>query len=164
MIKDTLYVIAGLLFCSCCETANQQAFDKDKVKQEVIQMLAEYHEDIRKEGLMAEFKYLDSSENFFWVPPGYTSALTYDSVKSILEKNAKAIRSVSFNWKVLHVFPLSDEIADYWGIVEGIMTDTAGIESKPKIIESGTVIKRTDGWKLLSGQSALLAAAVETGQ
>lgn len=149
---------------SCTETESTEVFDKDKVKQEVVQMLSDYHEDIRKEGLTAEFKYLDSSENFFWVPPGYESALTYDSVRSILEKNAKAIRSVSFTWDELQVFPLSDKIANYSGIVQGIMTDTAGIESKPKIIESGTVIKRKDSWKLLNGQSAVMNTPAEKKQ
>jgi len=36
------------------------------------------------------------------------------------------------------------------------MIDTSGIKSSAIIIESGTVIKRSDGWKLLSGQSAIL--------
>jgi len=36
------------------------------------------------------------------------------------------------------------------------MIDTSGVKSSVQIIESGTVIKRKDGWKLLSGQSATL--------
>ncbi len=119
-------------------------------------MLSNYHEDIGKDGLTAEFKYLDKSADFFWVPPGYTTALNYDSVRTILEQNAPSLQTVKFHWKQLQVFPLSDEIASFTGIVDGQMIDTSGVESKVAIIESGTVIKRRDGWKLLCGQSAAL--------
>ncbi len=54
------------------------------------------------------------------------------------------------------MFPLSEKIANYSGIVKGSMIDTSGIKASVLIIESGTVIKRLDGWKLLSGQSAVL--------
>lgn len=119
-------------------------------------MFNNYHNDIKKDGLTAEFKYLDHSSDFFWVPPGYSSALTYDSVNSILMTNAKLYSEILFEWDTLQIFPLTKEIANYSGIVKGTMTDTSGIETSVLIIESGTVIKRPDGWKLLSGQSAIL--------
>ena len=119
-------------------------------------MLDNYHDDIKKGGLTAEFKYLDDSEDFFWVPPGYESALTYDSVKTILETNASNFRNVEFHWDVLQIFPLTNEIVNYAGIVGGQLTDTSNNSIIVSIIESGTLIKRHDGWKLLSGQSANL--------
>ena len=130
--------------------------DKEKVTQEVEQMLSNYHDDIAESGLTAEFKYLDQSDDFFWVPPGYNSALSYDSVKTILEKNALTIESISFQWDTLRIFPLSHEIANYTGIVVGQMIDTSDVASRVSIIESGTLIRRKSGWKLLSGQSAIL--------
>ena len=45
--------------------------------------------------------------------------------------------------------------------MNGQTIDTAGIESNVLIIESGTLIKRGDGWKLLSGQSAILDSKTE---
>ena len=119
-------------------------------------MFSNYHDDIRRDGLTAEFKYLDSSADFFWVPPGYNSALSYDSVRTILEGNAKLFSGVEFSWTTLQIYPLTDEIATYSGIVNGAMTDTSGNVSSMQIIESGSVIKRADGWKLLNGQSALI--------
>jgi len=104
---------------------------------------------------------LDKSSDFFWVPPGYNTALSYDSVKNILEINSKAYRSVEFQWDTIQIFPLTNEIANYSGIVNGIMIDTSGIKSTVSIIESGTIIKREDGWKLLSGQSRLLETESE---
>ena len=133
-------------------------FNKESVSREVETMFDNYHLDIKAGGLTAEFKYLDNSSDFFWVPPGYGSALTYDSVRSILEKNAKAFTNIDFHWDTLQIFPISNEVATYSGIVGGTMTDTAGVKSIIKIIESGIVIKRKDGWKLLSGQSAALEA------
>ncbi len=147
-------VIIALISCSEIQKSND--FDRESIIEEVNLMLNKYHEDIGREGLTAEFKYLDQSPDFFWVPPGYDKSLSYDSVKDILEANAKAYSSIEFHWDTLQIFPLSSEIANFSGIVDGFMIDTAGVESKISIIESGTIIKREDGWKLLSGQSAIL--------
>ena len=140
------------------QSCNQQhnSFNKESVIKEVKSMFDGYHSDIRASGLTAEFKYLDNSNDFFWVPPGYTSSLSYDSVRAILENNSKGFIAVDFNWETLQVIPLSDEIATYTGIAGGIMTDTLGVKSPVRIIESGVVIKRNEGWKLLCGQSAAL--------
>ena len=157
MIKSMLYTATVLALVISCESAkHSDPLDKAQTVNDITKMLSDYHTDTNKEGLTAEFKYLDRSSDFFWVPPGYTSTLKYDSIRNILEKNAKAFRAVEFRWKTLEIFPLSEEIATYSGIVNGRMTDTAGIESKVSIIESGTLIKRGDGWKLLSGQSAVI--------
>ncbi|MEO9849501.1 MAG: hypothetical protein ABJE80_13940 [Reichenbachiella sp.] len=153
-MKQIIYLSLILVWASCEKKA--MPLDKEKVTQEVEQMLADYHDDIAESGLTAEFKYLDQSDDFFWVPPGYNSALNYDSVKTILEKNALAFQSISFQWDTLRIFPLSYEIANYTGIVVGQMVDTSGVASKVSIIESGTLIRRKSGWKLLSGQSAVL--------
>ncbi len=145
-----------LTLISCSEIKKSNDLDKESIIADVNLMLHNYHRDIGKDGLTAEFKYLDQSSDFFWVPPGYNAALSYDSVKKILEMNHQAFLSIEFYWDTLQVFPLSDEIVNYSGIVSGIMTDTSGVESTITIIESGTIIKREDGWKLLSGQSAIL--------
>lgn len=139
---------------SCGRT--EEAPDKNRLTGEVRAMLKAYHQAIAEEGLTAELEYLDRSPAFFWVPPGYETALSYDSVSAILKKNATTLRLAEFEWDTLRIFPLTDEIANYSGIVRGRTIDTAGVETKISIIESGTVIKRKDGWKLLSGQSALI--------
>lgn len=148
------YIIVFLLMISACEV--QRDFSKDQVDEEVREMLDNYFIDIAKRGLTAEFQYLDQSSEFFWVPPGYHTALDYDSVKTILSSNALAYSSVKFKWKTLQVYPLAAEHATYTGVVEGVMIDTANVSSNILLIESGVIIKRADGWKLLSGQSATL--------
>ncbi len=160
-MKQILYIYTILALISCDNPQKSSNFDDEQIIDEIVQMFSDYHTDINKEGLTAEFFYLDKSPEFFWVPPGYKSALHYDSVRTILEANAKSLRVVKFEWDTLQVFPLSNTIANYTGIVNGQMIDTLGIESKVSIIESGTIIKRESGWKLLNGQSAILNTKTE---
>ena len=156
MTKQIFGILLLVALISCFQSDKLNDSEKELIINDVIEMLDNYHDDIRKDGLTAELKYLDQSTDFFWVPPGYKSTLSYDSVRHILESNAKSFQAIDFNWDTLQVFPLSDNIANYSGIVKGSMIDTSGIKSSVLIIESGTVIKRPDGWKILSGQSALL--------
>lgn len=155
-MKTIQYISIIILLIGCGRSVPKENWSREKVAQEVTSMLYEYHHAIEKDGLTAEFQFLDQSADFFWVPPGYTSKLSYDSVHKILVKNNQAISSIAFKWETLEVFPLSNDIATYTGIVKGRMKDTSGLITKTAIIESGTLIRRTDGWKLLSGQSALL--------
>ena len=99
---------------------------------------------------------MDASRDFYWVVPGFNFAIGIDSVKSILTETPTQFEKVLFHWDQLDIYPLSSEIANFTGTVGGKMVDTSGRESTVAIIESGTVIKRSDGWKLLSGQSAAL--------
>ena len=156
MIKQIFGIVILMTLTSCSQNDKLNESEKELIINDVIEMFGNYHNDIRQDGLTAEFKYLDPSTDFFWVPPRYKSALSYDSVRQILEINAKSFQAIEFNWDTLQVFPLSDKIANYSGVVKGSMIDTSGIKSSVIIIESGTVIKRSDGWKLLSGQSAIL--------
>jgi hypothetical protein len=119
-------------------------------------MFHQYHAAIKREGLTGEFKYLDHSPEFYWVPPEFSSALNYDQVRAILTQNAPTLRSVSFEWKSLDIYPLSNSIATFTGIVNGSTVDTSGRSQTMSLIESGTVIKRETGWKLLCGQTSLL--------
>ena len=123
MVKYYLSAIILLFLNACVQTEKLTEVEKEHVVSEIAMMFDNYHNDIRKEGLTAEFKYLDQSPDFFWVPPGYNSALTYDSVRSILVNNAKLFNEVIFAWDTLQIFPLTREIANYSGIVEGSMTD-----------------------------------------
>ncbi|MEM6348677.1 MAG: hypothetical protein AAF927_32635 [Bacteroidota bacterium] len=152
--------LAIFLLLLACQTPNSvPQFDakaSEIVAQDTREMLQDYHAAIDKGGLKAEFAYLDSSRQFFWVPPGYESALDFDSVKTILLQNAKAMKQVTFKWETLSIYPLSHELATFQGIVTGNMKDTSNTDFPVHILESGTLIKRPDGWKLLSGQSANL--------
>lgn len=163
--KLLLCVFTFLLLIGCAKEkkpipykAETEEFSRISVETEIRAMFDDYFSAIKEGGLSAEFDYLDDSEDFFWVPPGYQSALSYDSVKNVLTANGPQFQSIEFEWKSLRVIPLSATLGTYTGIVSGIMTDTAGVTIKVALIESGTIIKRQDGWKLLSGQSRNLLA------
>ena len=151
-MKTTLSCLI-LVFLLSCQADQSKSIDRATLTKELRSVLNNYHDDIKKGGLTAEFQYLDNSLDFYWVPPNFTSALSYDSVRSILETNAPAFKSINFHWDTLQVFPLTTDLATYTGIVKGTMTDTTDAVLKVAIIESGTLIRRIDGWKLLSGQS-----------
>lgn len=155
-MKSVIYTLSLLFLFSCQQQSKVESLDKEKISKEVSEMFAQYYQAVSENGLTAEFEYLDTSEDFFWVPPGYSMPLDYDSVKAIVNKNAELFGSVKFENDTLHVIPLTNEIANYTGVFKGVMTEKTGIVSKVKFIESGTVIKRADGWKRLSGQSEIL--------
>lgn len=148
-----LLTISIIITLTHCKERPSQDFNSDTIIAEIQTMFKNYHDAIKKDGLTAEFDFLDDSDDFFWVPPAYKSALKYDSIKRILIENNKSIKQVSFEFETLEIFPLTRTIANYSGIVIGTMTDTSQVASVFKIIESGTLIKRLDGWKLLNGQS-----------
>ena len=122
-------------------------------------MLHAYLDAMREGGLEAEFNYLDSTDAFFWVPPGYDSWISYDSVAAVLRAMAPTLRSTDYRWKSLRIDPISEDRAIYTGTLTGALTDTSGQVTNLSMIETGTVIRREDGWKLLNGQSALLDLA-----
>ncbi|NNE77311.1 MAG: SnoaL-like domain-containing protein [Pricia sp.] len=130
---------------------------KIEVGNEVQKTLNDYYDDIRASGLTAEFKYLDDSKEFFWTPPGFSSSISYDSVVAILKQNAPQYQSIDNQWDTLTVNVLSKELAAYAGRLRSIMTDTSGQVTKITLVETGILIKRNDGWKLLCGQTATIS-------
>jgi len=145
-----------LTLLACGRSVEFTEANKKEVEIEVNEMLDDYLKAMKDEGLLSEFRYLDNSPDFFWVPPGFNSPLSYDSVRTIIEQNAKAIKTVEYKHDSLLIIPLSPTIANYSAILSGHVTDTSGVSIPVRLIESGVAIKREEGWKLLSGQSALL--------
>jgi hypothetical protein len=157
------YVVAAfLLFVlfSCNETKPSPeipaVMDRAAITLEVKQTLSDYAADIRKNGLTAELNYLDSSADFFWVPPGYASPITFDSVAAILRLRAPAYQEIDNVWDTLQVMPLTNELASYTGRLKSTMTDTAGHSATYTLVETGLMVKRGGTWKLRSGQTSVV--------
>jgi hypothetical protein len=150
--------LAITLFLGSCQQ------DKSIISQEtrngiikdVRNTLLEYVAAIEEHGMLAELTYLDHSPDFFWIPPGYEHPIYYDSVESVIKSNAARFKSVVNSFDSLQVIPLSERLAIYTGKVKSITTDTANQVTEANLIETGVMIKRKDGWKLLSGQTSLL--------
>jgi len=152
-------LLAGSLAITSLRCANPgELSEKEKniVMGEVTITLQNYYRDIKTSGLLAELNYLDSTKDFFWVPPGYTTPLSYDSVVSILKRNATMVSDVDNSFDTLAVTPLDRELAVYTGRMRSVITDTVGMKSESMLIETGIVIKRKTGWKLLCGQTGLV--------
>ena len=153
MNKIVLIISFFVLTLSCTKEKEFNEARKEQVKIEVRQMLDNYFKSIRSKGLTAEYEYLDQSSQFFWVPPGFNSPISFDSVKTILDGNAELMKSVDFRWDTLYILPLSENIANYTGIISGKIVSQQDSVSLVKMIETGTVIKDKNRWKILNGQS-----------
>lgn len=151
-MKWSLILLASSFTLFACDSPNS-TFDSDAVVEDITTMLHEYHQAMNKDGLLAEVHYLDSSDQFFWVPPGADSKIGYEDVMEILTENSKHDPFMKFDWQQLHVEALSKELAVYTGTVRFETVNEHGDQFVSHILETGTLIKRFDGWKLLCGQS-----------
>jgi penicillin V acylase-like amidase (Ntn superfamily) len=154
MLRRLLIILLPAI--AACNQSSLTKEEQKNITNDVRQTLYKYYDAINQSGLMAEFAYLDSSDKFFWVPPGYTSAISYDSVATVIKYNALLFSKVNNVWDSLHITPLTKELANYTGKLSSTMTDKAGNSNTYNLIETGLMIKRKDGWKLLSGQTAVL--------
>ncbi|MGI9542265.1 MAG: nuclear transport factor 2 family protein [Cyclobacteriaceae bacterium] len=145
-----------LPFAAISQTATLSQSETKAVSLEVNTMLYEYLEAMNTGGLTTEFKYLDNSPQFFWVPPGYDSWISYDSVATVLKATAPTLKSIDYQYEYLRIEPLTTHFASYTGKITGTLVTMSGDTSYLTLLETGTVIKREDGWKLLNGQSALV--------
>jgi len=141
---------------SCTEQEGLTESEKNRIRLEVQDMLGRYDTDIMNSGLMAEFAYLDSSDDFFWVPPGFSQPLSFDSVAAIIKHNARMFRTVENAWDTLRIIPYTNSLATFTGVISSHMVDTSGNVTNVSLIETGLAIRRHDGWKMLSGQTAVL--------
>jgi hypothetical protein len=151
------YPLCIIILAGCKGEQSKLSTDEAlKVESEVRQLFDHYFEAVRRDGLTAEFQYLDHASDFFWVPPGYHNPISYDSVAAVLILNAPRFVSVETTFDTLRIIPLTAALAAYNAKLRSVMKDTAGNISSVNLIETGVVIKRKDGWKLLSGQTSLL--------
>ena len=156
LMRYLSFVTILLFSASCADPTELTEVERGRVIADVRAMLHQYDDDVRTNGLLAEFAYLDSSEDFFWVPPGYNSPLSYDSVAVIIRKNAALLRSVDNVWDSLRIIPHSGSLATFTGNITSRSVDTSGNVTTVRLIETGLAVRRVDGWKLLSGQTSLL--------
>ena len=153
IIHFPLY-IAIVMSGSCHDgQAPLSTSERNILKDSIHIVLENYYSDIRKHGLMAEFSYLDTSSDFFWVPPGFTQSISYDSVSALLKKNAPLFSSVVNTWAKLDIQPLRRDFVVYTGRLHSFMVDTTGKETSFNLVETGLLVRRKDGWKLLCGQT-----------
>lgn len=111
---------------------------------------------MKEKGYVAELDFLDNSSSFFWIPPGKSQPISYDSVASIIRKFIPGNRAVENSWDTLYVQPLGSRLATYTGRYHARYTDTAGRVSVFRMVDIGVVVKNAYGWKIVSGQTTVL--------
>jgi hypothetical protein len=156
MRKMFFIFLAPVLAVSCSRETSFSETERSTVRNEVTETLHNYAGDVSAQGLKAELAYLDSSEDFFWVPPGYPRALDFDSVAEILTRNAPVLKSIHNRYDRVKVVPLCASHAVYSARVISEVTDTSGKTTSVTLLESGVLIKRGGRWKLLGGQTSRL--------
>lgn len=155
---NLLFLGSSMLFSACqhSEKTATKAPNLIDLQAEARATLHRYFDAIKDKGLRAEFAYLDSSEDFYWCPPGSTMALDYDSIASVLNSTADRYRTIDNSWEHLRITMIGENHASYNGILKSHVVDTSGFSTQLKLIETGSLIHRNDGWKLLSGQTAVI--------
>jgi len=145
------------LFFVCCKPSPPPLTDEQKgeIVLEVKETLNNYYADIKSGGLTSEFNYLDNSKDFYWTPPGYTTPISFDSVSAILKMNAPNYKEIDNSFESLNIEATAIDSAFYSGKIKSITTDTSGTPTTLYLNEKGKLIKRKDGWKLLSGETTL---------
>lgn len=69
MLKQFVAYLLLSTFTCCKQENNLGDQEKSAIVQATRATMENYYADIRKTGLTAEFAYLDSSKDFYWVPP-----------------------------------------------------------------------------------------------
>ena len=159
MLKVVRQILATLItgsLASCSEPSLLTEKEKLDMIFSIRQTLDNYYNDIRKEGLTAELKYLDNTAKFFWVPPGYARHISYDSVVTNLKQNALHYKNIDNRFDTLWIIPLTRELATYTGKIHSTLTDTNNKKMTFSLVETRLLIKRPDGWKLFNGQTAIV--------
>jgi hypothetical protein len=153
-MKNFLIALNLFLLFSCAQ--NENGAVNDDLQKEIKSTIDNYYNELRKEGLVAELKYLDSSNRFFWVPPGYLNYANYNVIAAAIKRNAASLKSIDNRYDSLLIIPLTNDYAQF--VMRTISTTIRadGDSIKSAFIESGVMVRRKDGWKFLSGQTSLL--------
>ena len=151
-------VFAVLIFLVSCSGEQKPPLteeEKGNIVLEVKEILDNFNAEIKEGGLTTEFKYLDNSKDFHWTPPGYQSSISYDSVANILKKNAANYKEIANQFESLTIDAISADTAIYSAKIISVLTDTTNNPLTIHLKEKGKLIKRKDGWKLLSGETTV---------
>jgi len=153
---NKLFCIGLSLLLLSCRSSDRSTTNHDGVRGDVKSMIDSCYSDIHKNGLLAELKYLDSSNEFFWIPPGYLNYVGYDSIAAGIRRNAATLKSVDNHYDSLLVVPLASNQAQFAMRTVSTYVDIEGDTAQTAFIESGVLVKRGEHWKFLSGHTTIL--------
>lgn len=153
-MKNYFIALNFFMLFSCAQ--NDKKVVNDDVQKEVKSTIDNYYKELRKDGLVSELKYLDSSSQFFWVPPGYMNYANYSVIAAAIKRNAALLKSIDNRYDSLLIIPLTNDYAQFVMRTVSTTIRADGDSIKSAFIESGVMVRRKDGWKFLSGQTSVL--------
>jgi hypothetical protein len=103
----------------------------------------------------AEFEYLTIYQ-IFLRSSRLSTGISFDSIAVRLNANAPFFQPVENSFDSLKIISLTKTLAIYTAQLRPVPADTSENTSSLRLVETGIVFKRKDGWKLLSGQTSLL--------
>lgn len=151
-----IFLLLTLLSCSSTQLHSNQ---KKRIIKEVQDALNENFADIKKYGFVGEINHLYNSPDFYWIPPRQTTAISYDSIVTILRKSTPFHKEVISTWDSLHILPITKNVASYSGKYNSVYTYTNDKKASFRIMETGVIIKKKGKWLLLNGHTSSLSAA-----
>jgi len=153
MFRFFILVLCGLI-ASCRSGLTEKEISQ--ISDSVKITLKNYYDDVEHNGLNAEFKYLDSSNDFYWIPPGFDHPIGYDSIALMIRENATSFVQVKNRFDSLDVKVHNRDTASYVAVISSESTTSSGEEYGGILREKGVMIKRKGGWKLLHGETKSL--------
>ena len=123
------------------------------IRDSVTQLKYRVWDEIRAKHLEAALNLFDDSPDFFWVFAPDTTMVSYDVFVARLKGAFRDYRSIDVVWDRMHVEPLTNEYAEYTGKYHATYTDASGKIFKATGLETGIVVHRSSGWKILNGQT-----------
>jgi hypothetical protein len=156
-MKKIVFLLPVIFAFACTHEEKPQLSDEEKgnIVMDVKEVLDNFNADVKAGGLTSEFRYLDNSADFKWIPPGYQSPISYDSATKMMTRSAGTYKEINNSFENLTINALSSDTASYTGKIKSMMTDTMGNIMTIYLNEKGKLVRRKDGWKLLSGETTI---------
>lgn len=148
------WAVVGLSVSACTPAFDEAA--RQKVAAEATQVLMDYQAAICKDGLLAEFAFLDSTDDFHWLPPGAAAPMDYDSVARAIRQNAAALDTACVTYADLAVTATAPDSARYTATVQSFAVTHEGDTSMASLREQGVLVLKNGKWWLLSGNTTMM--------
>lgn len=144
-IKYYIIILLSTATYSCSTNSSLSGNEKAKIPEDVRKTLNDYHADVHRIGLPEELNYPDNSDDLYRDPPGYPSAVSFDSAAAVLKQNTPLYTSINNRWDTLRISILHHELASYTGRLHSTINDASRNVSVFRLVETGLLIKRKCG-------------------
>jgi len=110
--------------------------------------------DLNTDGIQSQLKYLDNSDKFQYTFLNSGKIYDYEELKKQLEISSSTDYKVNLSFDEFKITPLSDKLVSYSLILSGYER-IDGQNSDISLVETGTLIRRNDGWKIINAQTTV---------